>query len=257
VRKLGNPVVAAARDGSLWLFYVSVSVGGWRGSAINLTISGDDGETWSRPKRLMTSPFLNLSTLVKGPPLLLEDATMAVPAYHEFIGVFGELLWLDPSGNVIDKSRLSRGAYSLQPVIVPRSPTEALGLMRYAGPQPARILSVRTTDAGRHWSRPKKLDLPNPNAALASIRLPDGTLLLVFNDSETGRQDLSLASSRDEGQTWRVIHRFEHQSSGSQEFSYPYLIQSRDGSFHLLYTWQRTRIKHVRFNEAWLELLLR
>ena len=37
------------------------------------------------------------------------------------------------------------------------------------------------------------------------------------------------------------------------EFSYPYLIQVRNGDFHLVYTWNRSFIKHVRFTRAWLE----
>jgi predicted neuraminidase len=257
IRKLGNPVAARDNEGKLWLFYVSVSMGGWSGSAINLTVSEDDGRTWSSPRRLITSPFLNLSTLVKGFPLVLEDGTIALPTYHEFIGFFGELLWLDRSGNVINKSRLTRGAYSLQPVIVPRSSTRALALMRYAGSPPARILAVQTADGGSHWSRPQKTDLPNPNAAVACIRLADGDLLAVFNDSETGRENLSLAWSRDEGVTWRVVHRFEQEEGGKHEFSYPYLIRSLDGDFHLLYTWYRTHIRHVHFNRAWLEQKLR
>ena len=34
----------------------------------------------------------------------------------------------------------------------------------------------------------------------------------------------------------------------SQEFSYPFLLQSRDGYLHLVYTWHRSRIKHVRLD---------
>jgi hypothetical protein len=37
-------------------------------------------------------------------------------------------------------------------------------------------------------------------------------------------------------------------ASCAQEFSYPFLLQSRDGYIHLVYTWHRTRIKHVRFD---------
>jgi hypothetical protein len=37
------------------------------------------------------------------------------------------------------------------------------------------------------------------------------------------------------------------------EFSYPYLIQTRSGDFDLVYTWNRSFIKHVRFNRAWLD----
>src|SRR5690606_3881615 len=69
IRKLGNPVIALAPNDRLWLFYVSVSVGGWAGSAINAMYSDDGGEQWSEPKRLITSPFFNLSTLVRNPPV--------------------------------------------------------------------------------------------------------------------------------------------------------------------------------------------
>ena len=37
------------------------------------------------------------------------------------------------------------------------------------------------------------------------------------------------------------------------EFSYPYLIQTKSGDFHLLYTWNRSFIKHVYFSHGWLE----
>ena len=36
------------------------------------------------------------------------------------------------------------------------------------------------------------------------------------------------------------------------EFSYPYLIQARNGDFHLTYTWNRVFIKHVTFDQSWL-----
>jgi hypothetical protein len=36
------------------------------------------------------------------------------------------------------------------------------------------------------------------------------------------------------------------------EFSYPYLIQARNGDFHLTYTWNRVFIKHVTFDPVWL-----
>jgi predicted neuraminidase len=31
------------------------------------------------------------------------------------------------------------------------------------------------------------------------------------------------------------------------------LLQTRRGDFHLVYTWNRTFIKHVQFNQAWLD----
>ncbi|HEX9189024.1 MAG TPA: sialidase family protein [Vicinamibacteria bacterium] len=37
------------------------------------------------------------------------------------------------------------------------------------------------------------------------------------------------------------------------EFSYPSLVRARGGEIHLLYTWNRAYIKHVRFDPAWLD----
>jgi hypothetical protein len=31
------------------------------------------------------------------------------------------------------------------------------------------------------------------------------------------------------------------------------LIQTRSGDFHLVYTWNRSFIKHVQFSRAWLD----
>lgn len=256
VRKLGNPVVGRDRNGRLLLFFVSVTVGGWAGSAVNLMASEDEGETWSAARRLVASPFFNISTLVKGPLLQFADGAIGLPVYHEMLGKFGELLRLDAEGRAIGKTRLSWGRSSLQPVIVPRSETEAVGFMRYAGDAPNRVLMIRTTDGGATWTSPVKTSLPNPNAAVSGVLLANGPLLLALNNAGENRENLSLASSTDFGETWRIAYEFEGDSSSPQpsmrEFSYPWIMQDRAGDVHLLYTWGRTRIKHVHLNRAWL-----
>jgi predicted neuraminidase len=297
--KLGNPVAARGADGTLWLFVVTVSLGGWAGSSITAMSSRDDGETWSAPRRLVTSPFLNLSTLVKATPFLYADGTLGLPVYHEFIGKFGEVLRLDPSGSVLDKQRLTHGAHSLQPVVLVKGETDALALMRHSGSAaPRRVVVTSTTDAGEHWASESKLPLANPDAALSGVVLGDGVLLVALNDIEEGRDVLSLAVSRDGGVRWERVHDLENQrarravpfdraghrgvlaalasdtgaaagdaaaiaaSAESRscrgercgfEFSYPYLIQVRNGEVHLAYTWNNSFIKHVRFNRAWLD----
>lgn len=257
VRKLGNPAVSSDRSGRLWLFFVSASVGGWAGSAINLMVSEDEGETWSPPRRLVTSPFFNISTLVRGSPLQFADGTIGLPVYHEMAGKFAELLRLDAEGHAIGKTRLSWGRSSLQPVIVPWSETDAVGFMRYSGDPPGRVLMVHTGDAGAHWSPPVKTVLPNPNAAVGAVLLANGPLVLAFNNSQENRDDLSLAYSKDRGNTWNIARRLEGGAASPKasmpEYSYPWIMQDRAGNVHLLYTWGRTHIKHVHFNVAWLE----
>ena len=256
IRKLGNPVVSRDARGRLWLYYVSVSIGGWSMSSINAAVSADEGATFSAPRRLVTSPFLNISTLVKGRPYLHEDGSTGLPAYHELLGKFGELLRVDTEGNVIGKTRLSRGSDGIQPAVAVRSANEAIAFMRYTGGGPGRVLAVRTRDGGRTWSEPEKLSLPNPNAAVDAAALPSGELLLVFNNRPQDRNNLSLAVSSDGGASWRVVHAFEDDplADRSVEFSYPWLAQDSDGArMHLFYTWRRSHIKHVRFDEDWLK----
>ncbi len=256
-RKLGNPVITRGPDKNLWLFYVS-AVGGWATSSINLSISRDDGETWETPKRLIASPFLNFSTLVKGNPIHFTDGTIGLPVYHEFLAKFGELLRLDTEGNIIDKTRLAWGRDSLQPVILPYSESKAISLMRYAGDPPNRILAQHSDNSGLSWPPPSKIDLPNPNAAITGISINGGSqLLMVFNHDPDERDHLSLAVSSNQGADWKVVHKFEQwnkeRKDKKQGLSYPSLIQAKNGDFHLMYSWNVHKIKHVHFNQAWLE----
>uniref|UniRef100_UPI000F0761E1 sialidase family protein n=1 Tax=Pseudomonas viridiflava TaxID=33069 RepID=UPI000F0761E1 len=172
IRKLGNPVIALAPDKRLWLFYVSVSVGGWAGSTVNAMVSSDMGASWSPPRQLVTSPFLNISTLVRAAPVFHADGSIGLPVYHEFLGKFAEYLYLSPDGDVIDKFRISRGKNSLQPTVVPLDGQRAVALLRYAGETHHRVLASRTEDGGQTWSEPQPLSPSNPNSSLAAVGVP-------------------------------------------------------------------------------------
>ena len=257
VKKLGNPVVARDSQGRLWLFYLSVSLGGWSGSAVNFRISEDQGATWGRARRIVTSPFLNLGTLVRGPALLFADGTLGLPVYHELLGKFGELLRLSPEGEVLDKIRISHGRSSLQPVVVPLSPLEAVAFLRSSGGSPRRILSVTTEDGGRTWGDLAPTGFPNPDAAIGALRTSGGEILIAFNDSEVDRSNLKLAVSSDGGRSFRALVTVDPPrppgaggKAAAPELAYPWLLESSDGALHLLYSWNRSRIVHVRYRSS-------
>ena len=291
VKKLGNPVIARAPDGSLWLWLVNVSLGGWAGSSITWARSSDDGATWSAPRRLVTSPFLNISTLVKGAPISLQDGSVGLPVYHEFVSKFGEMLRINSTGQVLDKVRISGSQNSLQPVALVAGPLQAQIYMR-SGNATAMMRSA-TDDAGKTWSSTQPSAWPNPDSALAGVVTATGAQWLALNPATRNRGVLALlqtaiGGSFDGARSWIVessatpetrlspdsyerllgnelkargasaaqtqayVASAKRQLCGAascaQEFSYPYLLQSRDGYIHLVYTWHRTRIKHVRFD---------
>jgi predicted neuraminidase len=296
IRKLGNPVVFADAGHALWLAYASATLSGWASSRLNLSrLSGDKP---SASSGLVTSPFFNMSTLVKGSPAPFDNGDLGLPVYHELAGKFAELLVLTPEGKVRRKIRMDQGRRALQPVLLVEDARHAVALMRDAGGNPPRVWRSETADAGRNWSEPQSTDLNNPNSALAALRLDDGRLLAVANDTEDERLRLSLLVSEDRGHHWRVLHRFEDRQAAFDEplteaafyaqlsadiatlaptqmetadiiaavmknacssegecqwqYDYPYLIRADDGDFHLVYSWNRSFIRYVRFNTAWL-----
>ena len=291
VKKVGNPVIARAPDGALWLWMVNVSLGGWAGSAITWSRSADEGVNWSQPRRLVTSPFLNISTLVKGAPFAMADGQIALPVYHEFITKLGEVLRIDAQGRVVDKVRIPGSQTSLQPVVLVTGPESADVYMRSGN---AKALMASTTDdAGKTWSTTRATAWSNPDASVAGVVTRAGAQWLALNPTTNHRQILALLRADKKGHfegasQWivessptpatrlsfedyeRVLGRelaasgvaqnqisayvasARRQLCGPQscwlEFSYPYLLQSRDGYLHLIYTWHRTRIKHIRLD---------
>ena len=251
VRKVGNPVLYV--EGSwLHLWYVSVAVGGWAGSSLNHSVSTDGGKSWSRPTKLQTSPFANISTLGRMPPVALADGGLGLPVYHEFIAKHGEWLRLSATGQILDKIRMPHAVRTLQPAVAALDTQRAIALLRDAGPGPGKVQVARSADGGQSWQAGPALDIRNPNSSVALLRLRSGRLLLAGN-LPNGREALLLWISADEGQTWQASRTIESAPDGGAEFSYPSLLLGRDGRIHLAYTWRRTGIKHTAFSEAWLD----
>lgn len=259
VKKLGNMTALMDKNGTLWLFYVSVSFGGWSGSSINYVTSLDEGQSWSRPARLITSPFLNISTLVKNPPFLYEDGSIGIPVYHEAFRKFSELLRIDTFGHIISKKRLSWGDQFISPFIIPLTPTEAKCYFRYCGhDRKDRLINMSEShDSGESWSKPSALSLLNHNSSFCIIKLTEELFLKVLNDTND-RNVISLAVSNDRGENWKSIYVLESMALDPKgvieyEFSYPWVLSTDDKMIHVFYTWNRVQIKHVTFNYNWIK----
>lgn len=108
--------------------------------------------------------------------------------------------------------------------------------------QIGHIVISDSYDQGLTWSPGKILNLPNPNSGIDAMTLRDGRIALVYNHTTEGRSPLNVAIS-DNGTDFKMIYTLE--DDAGMEFSYPYMIEDKDGLLHITYTWKRQRIKEV------------
>ena len=257
VKSLGNAILLAGHDGTLRLLFTSISMGRWSGCRLVTCVSRDAGKTWTNMQPLRISPFFNLSDVVRNRPVSLIGGGWCVPIYHELTCKFPEILWLDDRGGILSysKTRIAGGHTASQPSLVPLDERRAIVLLRSVS-DTRKVCVSRTSDGGMTWTPPEATELPNPDSGICAIGLSDGRIMLAFNDSSEVRTPLSLATSSDEGRTWKRIAVLESEPGAT--FSYPYLMRGSDGLIRLAYTytWEPRERKEIRistFNEAWVD----
>lgn len=260
VKKVGNPVLIRHPQGPLVLVYVSVSLAGWATSQINMMLSYDDGQTWHPSKHLVTSPFINISTLVKNDAVIYEDGTIGIAAYHELLGEYSEIVRVTLDGEVVNKYRITSGDKTIQPTIAVYSDTQAVSYLRDTGKDVQKVRRTVSEDGGITWSPYESTQLDNLSSAIFTFIGGKGRSWMVFNDAPKGqehaRNSLALAVSDDKGITWQTVHHFEKiliPEEVESKFAYPWVTYGINGEYHLFYTWNRKIIKHIAFNQAWLE----
>jgi predicted neuraminidase len=73
------------------------------------------------------------------------------------------------------------------------------------------------------------------------VGLKDGRVALIFNNTTKGRTPLNVAISSD-GEHFTMLSTLEDQPG---EYSYPAIIQAKDGKLLMTYTWNRKRIRYA------------
>jgi len=241
-----NPVLFQPPGGPLLLFYkVGRSPRAWWAL---VRVSSDGGRTWSAAAKLpdgILGPIRAKPVERPGGGELLAgtstEQTGWVAYLERFRSAGGWTLEALASARSWSRSAALNDPKefgAIQPTILLHSPARWQLLCRS---EQGIVTEVWTEDGGLTWNRMKATSLPNPSAGLDALRLADGRFLLAYNPTATGREKLSIAVSAD-GETWQPAVVLED-SPG--EYSYPAMIQTRDGRVHVTYTWKRRRIKHV------------
>ncbi|MCY1720221.1 exo-alpha-sialidase [Prolixibacteraceae bacterium Z1-6] len=243
-----NPVLFRGNDERISLFYkVGPSPNDWWGMVMH---SDDEGQTWSSPEKLP----VGILGPIRNKPLHLKSGVILSPSSTEVT----HELW---KSNI---ERSADGGQSWEKIVIPSpdsikviQPTLLLypdnSIQALLRSNQNVIMESWSTDEGKTWSKVAPTTILHPNSGIDAITLHSGEKLLVNNPIESGksweagRNKLDLYHSND-GINWTDIFKLEDHPKG--EFSYPAIIQTKDGRIHITYTHNRTKIKHLTLELA-------
>lgn len=241
-----NPVLYQIPKGELLLFYkVGPNVAKWKGFMMS---SKDHGKTWSKARALpegFLGPVKNKPVLLSNGELLCASSTEGNgwKVHFELTPDFGQT-W-EKVGPINDGKTIN----AIQPSVLFHKNGDLQILCRSKN---RAIAESWSKDQGRTWSEMKLTNMPNNNSGTDAVTLADGRQLLVYNHVKTPEKEkkgvrtpLNVAVSKD-GKKWEAALILE--DSPVSQYSYPAVIQTRDGMVHVVYTWRRERIKYVKID---------
>ena len=238
-----NPVLFQMPQGELILFYkVGPKPSQWWGM---LKRSKDAGLTWSAAEKLPSG----ILGPVKNKPILLAGGNLLCPSSSEDSGDKLHFEMTKDGGRTWRKTKaLNDGKTfsAIQPSVIFLQDGRMKLLCRS---NTGFIMEAYSSDQGNTWTSLQKTNLKNPNSGSDAITLKSGLHVLVHNplgnrpkETEGEREILAVSTSKD-GQRWTKVGELEN--TPLKEFSYPAIIQTRDGRIHITYTWKREKIKHA------------
>jgi predicted neuraminidase len=201
--------------------------------------------------------FSRMGWFTRTHPLELPSGRILAPMYSDGFS-FGIMAISDDRGITWTASEPIVGAGCIQPSVVRKNDGSLVAYLRDNGPPPKRAHISVSRDDGVSWTLARDTEILNPGTSLEVVRLKNGHWIIVHNDLEQGRYSLVAALSDDEGATWKWRRHLDGdpKKQAPTQYHYPSVIQARDGSIHVTYSYfvpEGKSIKHVRFNEDWVK----
>lgn len=234
-----NPLLFPLPDGRLWLLWTAQVAGNQDTAIVRRRVSADGGRTWG-PIETMLGEQPGFGTFIRQPIIVTDSGDWLLPIWRCTKPPVGA--WtgdLDTSSVMIstDQGRTwtehavpgSTGCVHMNIVDLGQGRLVAFYRSRWAD----FIHASRSNDGGRTWSAPEPTELPNNNSSIQAVRLANGHLAMVFNESSrenatdrrmslyddlggeavapitersafwgAPRAPMTLAISEDEGRTW-------------------------------------------------------
>ena len=248
-----NPVLYQIPNGDLMLFYkIGPKPSEWWGV---YRTSSDGGKTWSDKIDMPSKDFLGP---IKNKPVLLSNGTLLLPSSTEGNGWHLRMESTPDFGKTwVMGDTISRGKQKIN-AIQPSILFHKDGSIQAIGRTKNRaIFSTFSKDNGKTWSDVELIGLPNNNSGTDAVTLKNGKHLLVYNhvlppgtEAKGPRTPLNVSIS-DDGIHWKAALVLE--DSKISQYSYPSMIQSKDGMVHIVYTWRREKLKYVKIDPTKLK----
>lgn len=191
---------------------------------------------------------------------VFSGGRMIVPLYSDGLDCTLFALTDDGGENWLFSNPVLGGA-GIQATIAIKRDSTLVAYLRDNGPPPQRMQRTQSHDNGLTWTIAKDDILPNPGAGFDMVTLSNGEWLIVFNDQEDGRYDLTAAISDDEGKSWKWRKRIEHDEVNEEPTSshYPAVVADKNGVVHVVYSFHRNQptpgktIKYATFHTDWVK----
>jgi predicted neuraminidase len=187
-------------------------------------------------------------------PFITEQGRMIVPLYSDLFS-FSIMAFTDDWGENWKTSTPLVGSGNIQPAIAKARSGELVAYMRDNGFPPKRLHISRSNDQGETWSLVQDSEIPNPGTSCDIVNLPNGNWVLINNDTEEGRQRLTVSLSEDDGKSWPWSKPISDQVNTRSH--YPAMIMDKNGLFHVAYSFFEDdglkTIKYAVFDEEWLK----
>lgn len=251
-----NPVLYQMPDGEILLFFkIGLKVADWTGWLVR---SNDGGKTWSEREALpkgFIGPVKNKPELINNRLVCGSSTEGDGWRLHFEIYDLATKQWkyvgpVEAEDAIrTDKPEKQQPIFIIQPSIIKLKDGRLQVLCRTRN---AKIGTSFSSDGGDTWSKVTLLDMPNNQSGTDAVTLKDGRHALIYNNFETvlgtpkgPRTPISIALS-DDGTNWQ--HTLTLEDSPISQYSYPAIIQGKDGSLHCIYTWRRLRMAYKKID---------
>jgi predicted neuraminidase len=271
-----DPVLFKIPNGNMLLFYkLGKKPTDWTGY---VKTSIDGGQTWASIKRLppgILGPAKNKPICIPGTGQSYslvcgsssESWNRAWGCWFDILNVNGDQeQWLGVGPVYVEPTKLKEPEGIIQPTFFWDKDKNLRMLCRTKNI--GKLCTAVSKDNGKTWSKVEKTVLNSNNSSVETINLQDGRVLLAYSDinekdvPEKNRYKLDLAISSDGGDTWKNVFELDNslkdetlkddkgnplkpEEKRKKQISYPSVIQASDGRVHIVYTYNREKLKHV------------